>query len=64
MTEPITQKEKKEARENAQALLEALYAGDKTSVLMTILERNLKRGFTARQLGLTKHQLGLIARHA
>lgn len=52
------------AKENARYLLQALYAGDKTSVMMVRLEKDLKRGLTAEQLGLTTHELGLIARCA
>lgn len=64
MTESLVPSELDVAKENAQALLQALYAGDKTSVRIGRLEEDLKRGLTAEQLGLTTRDLGLIARHA
>lgn len=64
MTESITSDVLAAAKENAQYLLEALHAGDKTSVMIVRLEKDLERGLTAEQLGLTTHELKLIARHA
>lgn len=64
MAKSITPSVLAAAKENAQELLQALRAGDKTSVRVETLEKDLKRGLTAEQLGLSQHELGLIARHA
>lgn len=64
MAKSITSSVLAAAKENAQELLHALYAGDQTSVRIVGLENDLKSGITAEQLGLTQHELGLIARHA
>lgn len=64
MAKSITPRVLAAAKENAQELLEALHAGDKTSVRIVTLEKDLKRGLTAEQLGLSQHELGLIARFA
>ncbi len=64
MAKSITPNVLAAAKENAQELLQALHSGDKTSVRIVRLEKDLKRGLTAEQLGLSQHELGLIARHA
>jgi hypothetical protein len=62
-TLPLSRKIREAARENAQDLFDAVCNGDKTDLGLRRLERDLKKGLTLRQLGLSKRQLGLIIRH-